>query len=265
MIGNNDQYDPWQIPDNIFDYVQLVSQSDGIGEIPGEKLGSEIAIIGAGCAGLCAAYELMKIGLHPVVYESAVNADGTPRIGGRMNSYRFPGDPKAIAELGAMRFPPTQRTFTFYLDKFGLDYSRKFPGPLVVPTTLFFKGKKHFIPVDGKLPPVIHRAMKAWEALIQPLVDKMRRVWNKPEKLIYQWEKLVEKYQYKSFYQVLIENGLSKQEIQYFGLIGLGTGGFDSLFQISFLEILRIVVCRWEVDQRLIKGGGRSNSLRIVV
>jgi monoamine oxidase len=94
MIGNNDQYDPWQIPDNIFDYVQLVSQSDGIGEIPGEKLGSEIAIIGAGCAGLCAAYELMKIGLHPVVYESAVNADGTPRIGGRMNSYRFPGDPK---------------------------------------------------------------------------------------------------------------------------------------------------------------------------
>lgn len=255
MIGNNDQYDPWQIPDNIFDYVQLVSQSDGIGEIPGEKLGSEIAIIGAGCAGLCAAYELMKIGLHPVVYESAVNADGTPRIGGRMNSYRFPGDPKAIAELGAMRFPPTQRTFTFYLDKFGLDYSRKFPGPLVVPTTLFFKGKKHFIPVDGKLPPVIHRAMKAWEALIQPLVDKMRRVWNKPEKLIYQWEKFVEKYQYKSFYQVLNENGLSKQEIQYFGLIGLGTGGFDSLFQISFLEILRIVVCRWEVDQRLIKGG----------
>jgi hypothetical protein len=69
--------------------------------------------------------------------------------------------------------------------------------------------------------------VKAWETFIQPLVDKMSRVWNKPEKLICQWEKFVEKYQYKSFYQVLNENGLSKQEIQYFGLIGLGTGGFD--------------------------------------
>ncbi len=251
-MGSNDRYDPWQIPDNIFDYVQLVSQPDGIGEIPRDKFGAKIAIIGAGCAGLCAAYELMKTGLHPVVYESAKTADDTPRVGGRMNSYRFPGDPKAIAELGAMRFPPTQKTFTFYLEKFGLDYSRKFPDPLVVPTTLFFKGKKYFIPVDGKLPPVIHRAVKAWEAFIQPLADKINRVWNKPEELTCQWQKFVERYQDKSFYQVLNEYGLSNQEIEHFGLIGLGTGGFDSLFQISFLEILRIVVCRWEFDQRLI-------------
>jgi hypothetical protein len=30
-----DQYDPWQIPDNLFVYVQLVSQLDGIGKITG--------------------------------------------------------------------------------------------------------------------------------------------------------------------------------------------------------------------------------------
>lgn len=251
----NDQYNPGQLPENPFDYVGLVGQSAGIGSIPKEKLGTEIAIIGAGCAGLSAAYELMKIGLHPVVYESAENADGTPRIGGRMYTYRFPGDPKALAELGAMRFPPTQRTFTFYMDKFGLDYSHIFPDPLVVPTTLFFKGKKHFIPLNGKLPPDIQRAVNAWEAFVKPLVDKMIRMWNKPKKRICQWEKFVKKYQHKSFYHVLHENGLSKQEIEYFGLLGLGTGGFDPLFQISFLEILRLVVCRWEVDQRLIKGG----------
>ncbi len=77
-MGSDDRYGPWQIPDSIFDYVQLVSRSDGIGEVPGEKLGTEIAIIGAGCAGLCAAYELLKIGLQPVVYEAAVTADGRP-------------------------------------------------------------------------------------------------------------------------------------------------------------------------------------------
>ena len=93
MMSINEPYRPWQLPENPFDYVALVGQSDGIGSIPREKQGIEVAIIGAGCAGLCAANELMKIGLRPVVYESAKNADGTPRIGGRMNSYRFPGDP----------------------------------------------------------------------------------------------------------------------------------------------------------------------------
>ncbi len=262
-MGTNDRNDPWPIPDNYFDYVKLVSKSGGIGRLPPEKLGTEIAIIGAGCAGLCAAYELMKIGLHPVVYESAVNVDGKPRIGGRMHSYRFPGDPKAIAELGAMRFPPTHKTFFFYLDKFDLDYSRKFPNPLVVPTTLFFKGKRYFIPMNGKLPPVVYRGVKVWNALIQPLVDKLIRVWNKPQMLISLWEEFVEKFQHKSFYQVLNESGLSKHEIEYFGLIGLGTGGFDSLFRINFLEILRIVACRWEVDQRLIKGGADQIPLRL--
>jgi hypothetical protein len=57
------------------------------------------------------AYELLKIGLHPVVYESAVNADGTPRIGGRMNSYRFPGDPKAIDLHLRMMFGQPSKTF----------------------------------------------------------------------------------------------------------------------------------------------------------
>ena len=255
MMSINEPYRPWQLPENPFDYVALVDQSDGIGSIPREKQGIEVAIIGAGCAGLCAAYELMKAGLRPVVYESARNADGTPRIGGRMYTYRFPGDPKALAELGAMRFPPTQRTFIFYVDKFGLDYSRRFPDPLAVPTTLFFKGQKYFIPVNGKLPPDIQRAVNAWKAFIRPLVDKMLRVWNKPQNLNSQWQKFVKEYQHKSFYQVLNENGFSKQEIEYFGSLGLGTGGFDSLFQISFLEILRIVVCRWEADQRLIKRG----------
>ncbi len=63
----------------------------------------------------------MKIGLHPVIYESSKNDDGTPRIGGRTFSYRFPGDPKAIAELGAMRIPPVHRTIRYYMDKFGID------------------------------------------------------------------------------------------------------------------------------------------------
>ncbi len=41
----------------------------GLGSIPNARHGAEVAIIGAGIAGLVAAYELMKIGLKPLVYE----------------------------------------------------------------------------------------------------------------------------------------------------------------------------------------------------
>jgi monoamine oxidase len=249
------KYTPWEFPENPFDYVKLISCSRGVGEIPKHKIGSKIAIIGAGCSGLCAAYELMKIGLHPVIYESSKNYDGTPRIGGRAYSYRFPGDPEAFAELGAMRIPAVNRTLTYYMDKFGIDYSRPFPDPLKVPTTLFFEGKKYFIPLGGILPISIRKASDTWKVLINPLIKKISKVWENSELRSEQWKEYVKQYADKSFYQVLIEHGLTRQEIKYFGSLGLGTGGFDSLYHISFIEILRLTVCQWDTDQRLVKRG----------
>ncbi|MDY6811347.1 MAG: FAD-dependent oxidoreductase, partial [Actinomycetota bacterium] len=91
----------------------------GIGSVPAEALGSEVAVIGAGMAGMVAAYELMKVGLRPVVYEPE-------RIGGRLRSEHFvPGEPE-VAELGGMRFPISSSTFFHYVDAFGLR-SRPFP------------------------------------------------------------------------------------------------------------------------------------------
>ncbi len=248
-------YDPWQFPDNPFDYTALISNPNGIGRIPDKKKGVKIAIIGAGCAGLCAAWELMKIGLHPIIYESDKSLDNTPRIGGRAYTWRFPGDPKALAELGAMRIPPVHKTITGYMDKFNIDYSKPFPDPLLVPTTLYFKGKKYFIPVGGALPGVIKKANDAWKQFIDPLVEKMAMVWDNPLLRNRQWQEFVHQFKNKSFFQVLCEHGLSREQINLFGSLGLGTGGFDSVFPVSFLEIFRLSVCKWEVDQRIVKGG----------
>ncbi|MBW1944431.1 MAG: FAD-dependent oxidoreductase [Deltaproteobacteria bacterium] len=249
------KYTPWQFPENPFDYVELASNPGGIGRIPQDRIGTKICVIGAGCSGLCAAYELMRIGLHPVIYESARNSDGTPRIGGRAFTYRFPGDPNALAELGAMRIPAIHRTIKYYMDQFEIDYSQPFPDPLVVPTTLYFDGKRYFIPVGGSLPPGVQRAFDAWKALVTPIIEKMARVWDNPILRGDQWREFLAQYANKSFYQILYEQGLSRREIKLFGSLGFGTGGFDSMYRISFIEIVRLVVCKWEVDQRLIKGG----------
>ena len=42
---------------------------------------------------------------------------------------------------------------------------------------------------------------------------------------------------------------------EMFGLVGFGTGGWDSDFPNSMLEILRVVITNCDTDQRLIVGG----------
>ena len=64
-------------PDFPFAYDDWLAHPAGLGALPAERLGTEVAIVGAGMAGLTAAYELMKLGLKPVVYEAS-------RLGGRL-------------------------------------------------------------------------------------------------------------------------------------------------------------------------------------
>src|ERR1700758_2869804 len=78
--------------------------------------------MGSNIAGLFTAYELLKLGLKPVVYEAS-------RMGGRLRSQAFEGAEGVVAELGGMRFPVSSTSFYHYVDKLGLQ-TRPFPNPL---------------------------------------------------------------------------------------------------------------------------------------
>ena len=71
-------------PDFPFAYDDWLKHPAGLGSVPAHRHGAEVAIVGAGMAGVTAAYELMKMGLKPVIYEAA-------RIGGRLKSQAFEG------------------------------------------------------------------------------------------------------------------------------------------------------------------------------
>jgi monoamine oxidase len=74
-----------------------------------------ITIIGAGIAGLVAAYELEQLGHHVEILE------GSRRIGGRIHTHRFRSGPAApLVELGAMRIPAAHRYAMYYIAKLGL-------------------------------------------------------------------------------------------------------------------------------------------------
>ncbi|GAA6616672.1 hypothetical protein NUACC26_024780 [Scytonema sp. NUACC26] len=74
-----------------------------------------ITILGAGIAGLVAAYELERLGHTVEILE------GSPRIGGRVWTHRFGNEPDApYAELGAMRIPSNHSLTLHYVQEMGL-------------------------------------------------------------------------------------------------------------------------------------------------
>ena len=66
-------------PDFPFAYDDWLAHPAGLGEVPEAQHGTEVAVIGGGLSGIVTAYELLKLGLKPVVYEAH-------EIGGRLRS-----------------------------------------------------------------------------------------------------------------------------------------------------------------------------------
>lgn len=149
-------------PDFPFAYDDWVAHPVGLGTVPDDALGQEVAIIGAGMAGMVAAYELMRVGLRPVVYEP-------DRIGGRLRSEQFvPGEPE-VAELGGMRFPVSSSAFFHYVDALGL-CSRPFPNPLTEAagsTVIDLGGETFYARTLDDLPPIYREISDAWDSALE--------------------------------------------------------------------------------------------------
>src|SRR5437899_12337372 len=69
-LADND-YPLWPPLDTLYDYTQILSQTSPIAVIPQQYWGTEVAIIGAGPAGMVAAFEALRMGLTPVVFEAS--------------------------------------------------------------------------------------------------------------------------------------------------------------------------------------------------
>jgi len=77
----------------------------------------KVAVIGAGEAGLAAAFELRKIGCNITLFEAS------QRIGGKVYTYYFDRSKKHFGELGPMSIPISHYTTWHYINIFKLDTS----------------------------------------------------------------------------------------------------------------------------------------------
>ena len=245
-------------PDFPFAYDDWLAHPGGLATLPTAAHGQEVAIVGAGMAGLVAAYELMRLGLKPVVYEAS-------RMGGRLRSQPFAGAPGIVAELGGMRFPASSTAFFHYVNLLGLQ-SQPFPNPLTPAagsTVIDLEGQTHYARTLADMPPLFHEVASAWaqaleaDARFSDLQQALRER-NVP-RLKQLWDALVPLWDDRTFYDFVAQSEafakLSFHHREVFGQVGFGTGGWDSDFPNSMLEILRVVLTGCDENQHLIEGG----------
>ena len=245
-------------PDFPFAYDDWISHSAGLGHIPRERYGAKVAIIGSGAAGMIAGYELMRLGVKPIVYESG-------QFGGRLRSQPFEGAEGVIAELGGMRFPVSSTGFYHYVDKVGVN-SEPFPNPLTAAagsTVIDLEGETLYAETLDDLPKIYHEVAQAYHdaleesaqfsALKQAIRDR------DPERIKAIWNPIVRDWDERTFYDFIVASKafqkLSFRHREVFGQVGFGTGGWDSDFPNSMLEILRVNVNEFDDNQRYMVGG----------
>ncbi|WP_315766287.1 NAD(P)/FAD-dependent oxidoreductase [Bradyrhizobium sp. SZCCHNS2005] len=263
--------------DLLYDYAPFLQRSElegGIGRFPRGIRAPRVAIVGAGISGLVAATELLRAGVDDVTLFEARD-----RIGGRVWSQAFdPHHPQLVAELGAMRFPPSATGLFHYLDKHEISTTDSFPDPGVVDTELHYRGVRHIWPAGENPPSLFGRVHRGWQALLHEgcLLDGRRLVapveitaklkLRRFDEVRVAWQAWLDAFRDRSFYSAIVAiftgphppGGVPwkrPDDFELFGSLGIGTGGFLPVFQAGFTEIMRLVINRYEADQRLIRGG----------
>ena len=278
---------PKSMIDTLFDYGEFLKSADKNGSIAvqGPIRQKNIAVIGGGAAGLVAAYELAKIkNIKVTLYEAS------ERLGGRMHSIVIKDKPynNKIFEMGCMRFPPTSYTMFHYLDKFNLKPIPNFPDPGKpgVPTKLLFENQVIDWPAGSDVPDnkEFQRIGEDFGSMVvyllgdstnpnlkkpQKLFDFWAIYQNKPtvankKKVIEAWQAIIDEYKDVTYYKAvfdlsqntkIVKRKWTEEDMNRFGALGVGSGGFGPLYVVNFVDIIRLFANGWEEDQELLLSG----------
>ncbi|MEE1928275.1 FAD-dependent oxidoreductase [Streptomyces sp. TRM 70351] len=239
-----------------FDYAAHLAGGRRAGRLPENARGAPVAVIGAGGSGLAAAYELMRAGCRPVVYEAESSPDGPGgrRLGGRMYSRRLDAADSAVVELGCMRFPDSARLLRQYAEDFGLHWEpfRENYAAGTTPVTVWdVDGRSHAVEQITDLYPLdetFRRAHLRWqEALTRTGLHQIQRDIARRDLTAVRrrWQDIVHRYEQWTFYRFLRDAdgvGLGHDEARLLGTAGIGPAAWDCFFGLSAVEILRLLL-----------------------
>ena len=214
---------------SIQDYVDVVNQ--GIAKKFGSERPKKVIIVGAGLAGLSAAYELLAAGHEPLIIEAQ------QRVGGRIYTMREPFARGLYGEAGAMRIPRAHELTMAYVNKFGLQTSDFVMGN--PKAHVYVGGVKRYLADVQANPELMGFEISEiekgkisglyWEETIRPLVEKLENEGDAA------WEQIYAEYDQYSVREFLELKGWSEGMIEMFGLLN----NQEAMMNSSFLELFR--------------------------
>ncbi|KAL1629274.1 hypothetical protein SLS56_005378 [Neofusicoccum ribis] len=232
----------------------------------------KVCLIGGGISNVVAAFELVKAGADVTLLEA------TDKVGGRLQSIATP-DGRDVAEMGAMRFPPSEDLLYYYAKQTGFTFLPDFPDPGHKPTILSYQNKGSLW-YDTKVPPGFEKVYNGWgEFIANGITANSKIVLESSNKLqewlqsdtsagrrnvIPAWQAYLDEFANDSFYEGLqkifgdkhqwdVPKGevWTDEDFQRFGALGLGSGGFGPLFPIAFTTVFRLIPNGLETNQQI--------------
>ncbi len=218
--------------------------TDGFDRRPGAP--KRIIVLGAGLAGLVAAYELKRQG-HQVLVLEAQN-----RVGGRIYTLRSFA-PGLYAEAGGMRIPRVHDLTLKYCDLFGLPLR---PFVMGNPKGLVHMGGIRMTAAEANAQPerlpfdlAEHERGRTPDQLWESATGDLRRMVEEAGDEA--WQQIVRDYDQYSLFEFLRMKGWSKGAIEYYTVMNFVEADMHN----AVIEILREDIGKAYVDMQEIAGG----------
>ena len=196
-----------------------------------EQPAKRVVVIGAGMAGLVAAYELERAGHDPIVLEAQ------NRVGGRIYTLRKFA-PGLYAEAGAMRIPRVHDLTLGYIEHFGLELR---PFVMGNPKGLVHVGGRRMTAEQAGLTPddlgfvvAEHERGRSASQLWDEVTKDLRAMVEADP--VAGWEHIVREYDGYTLREFLEVKGFSEGAIEMYGVMNFVESGINNAVTEEFRE-----------------------------